>query len=266
MVGSPIAHSLSPVLHRAAYEALLLDWDYDAIEVGAGGLAPFVERLGAQWVGLSVTMPLKVEALHVARSADPVAARVGAANTLVAAGGGWHAYNTDVAGMQRVLADHACHAAAEATVLGGGATARSARAAIGSAAAEVVIVARDPQRAWAMEPLDEAVAAHAVRLDDTDALARALRAPLVINTTPAGALDHLAARLPALLAGHAPGCWVDVTYAPWPTLAAAAWLGLGGQVVGGLELLLAQAFIQVELMTGQPAPEEAMRATVALDH
>ena len=116
VVGQPIAHSLSPVLHRAAYAALGLDWSYDAIEVAPGSLASVLERERPR--GVSVTMPLKAEAYALARTVSPLAAQVGVANTLVArrrlggepddeAGRGYDADNTDVAGVVASLAEAA---------------------------------------------------------------------------------------------------------------------------------------------------------------
>jgi shikimate dehydrogenase len=262
VVGSPIAHSLSPVVHRAAYAALGLDWTYDAIEVRAGELARFVRQLGPVWVGLSVTMPLKQEALQLAAEVDPVAARVGAANTLLCGERGTRAVNTDVAGFARVLRDSGAAGSGQVTILGAGATARSALAAVGSmrdqAAPSVAVIARTLSRASDIESVAPDLQVRVASLSDEAALADALHAPVVINATPAGALDPLAAALSSI--ASEPGCWIDVSYAPWPTPIAAAWQRLGGVIVGGLELLLGQAYLQVELMTGRPAPEQVMRA------
>ena len=83
VLGDPIAHSLSPALHRAGYAAVGLDWTYDAHRVAAGGLSEFVRGLDASWRGLSLTMPLKREALELASEASPIARLAGAANTLL---------------------------------------------------------------------------------------------------------------------------------------------------------------------------------------
>ncbi|TDC50157.1 shikimate dehydrogenase, partial [Jiangella ureilytica] len=104
VLGSPIAHSLSPVIHRAAYRRLGLDWEYTAHEVDESSLARFVSGLGPEWRGLSLTMPLKRVALDVAATASDVARTVGAANTLVRRDdGGWDADNTDVPGVVATL-------------------------------------------------------------------------------------------------------------------------------------------------------------------
>ncbi|MFC3990113.1 shikimate dehydrogenase, partial [Actinoplanes siamensis] len=141
VLGKPIAHSLSPVIHRAGFAAAgLTGWTYDAIECAEAELPALLAGLGPEWAGLSVTMPLKEAALRLATSASPVAIAAGVANTLVRqADGGWHADNSDIGGMIRVLREAGLgagtgrHAAKEAppriTVLGGGGTARAALAA-----------------------------------------------------------------------------------------------------------------------------------------
>ena len=103
VLGRPVGHSLSPVLHTAAYAALgLADWSYTAVDCGAAELPGLLAGLGPDWAGLSLTMPLKRAALAVADSVHPLAAAVGAANTLVL-GGGRRAYTTDVAGIAEAL-------------------------------------------------------------------------------------------------------------------------------------------------------------------
>ncbi len=92
VLGRPIAHSLSPVLHRAAYAALGLDWTYDAVEVGADGLPAFLEHLGDDWAGLSLTMPLKHAVLPLLATCSELATAVAAANTVVIDEGGRHGH------------------------------------------------------------------------------------------------------------------------------------------------------------------------------
>ncbi len=104
VVGSPIAHSRSPVLHRAAYAALgLTDWSYKRVELHAGELRSWLAGLGDNWRGVSVTMPLKQEAVTGADTASDLAADLRAANTLIRGVGGWHADNTDVAGLSGAI-------------------------------------------------------------------------------------------------------------------------------------------------------------------
>lgn len=257
VLGSPIAHSLSPVLHRAAYDALgLSDWTYRAVECTAADLASTLRALDAEGLaGASLTMPLKRDVLPLLAKVERLAADVGAANTVVFGGvaGEWWGANTDVPGIVDALRDAGVVRPAAFTILGAGATAASAIAAAAALSVpEVVIVARRPEAAEALETVGHRLMV-AVRSVPWKEPADALSAPVVVSTVPAGVTDELAP--PA-----DPGLLFDVVYAPWPTALAAAWTRAGGQVVGGLELLVAQAGEQVRLMTGHEAPVAAMRA------
>jgi shikimate dehydrogenase len=252
VLGRPVGHSLSPVLHTAAYTALGLDWDYSAVDCGEDELAGMVDGLGPDWAGLSLTMPLKRVALTVAESVDPLAAAVGAANTLVL-GPRRVAYNTDVAGIAGALREAGVGTPRSAVLLGAGGTAQAALAALATMGlTEPIVLVRDPDRAG---PLRETAARLGVGLDLRAGLPGPIPdADLVISTLPAGAADGLTTPGPVVL---------DVIYAPWPTRFAAAAAGRGATVVGGLAMLLHQAAAQVELMTGRAAPVEAMRAALA---
>lgn len=260
MLGSPISHSLSPALHRAAYRALGLDWEYGAFEVDEERLPGFVDGLDDTWVGLSLTMPLKEAVLDLAAETSWTAEVTTSANTLLLPSR--EAHNTDVDGIVTALqrAGFAAPNGFDATVLGAGATARSAIAACHRlGAARVHLLARRPQAAGAAIRTAErtGIPLHVHRFDHGEALG----VPLVITTVPAGAADGLAPRIPS-----APGCLLDVVYAPWPTAIADAWRARGGTIVAGLEMLLAQAERQVELMTGLAAPTDAMRAALRPTH
>jgi shikimate dehydrogenase len=254
VLGRPIGHSLSPVLHTSAYAALgLADWSYTAIDCGEDELPGLVDGLGPEWAGLSLTMPLKRAALAVADSADPLATAVGAANTLVLGGGERRAYLTDVAGMAAALREAGCAAPDSAVVLGGGGTAQAALAALCMLGLDgAVVLVRDPGRAGDLRATADRLG---VELDLRAGLAGPVpAADLVISTLPAGAADGLAPPAGAAV--------LDVVYAPWPTRFAAAAAAAGGTVVSGLAMLLHQAAAQVELMTGRPAPVPAMRAAL----
>lgn len=257
MLGSPIAHSLSPVLHRAAHVALGLDWTYETIEVTEANLARFVTGLGPEWAGLSLTMPLKSAAVVVADETDEVARQTGVANTLVRRGRRWVGHNTDGPGLSEVLSDAEVPAGGTACVLGGGATARSSIWALADRVERVQVLARSPRRSARLTALALPVRVEVRSLEDPGARRTGLGADLVIDTTPAGGVDWVAGELEA-----APGTFVDWTYAPWPTPLATAYAEAGRDVVGGLVLLLHQAALQVELMTRQPAPLDAMRAAL----
>lgn len=260
VVGSPISHSLSPVLHRAAYRALGLDWVYWGLEVNREQLAGFVEGLDDTWVGLSLTMPLKEAVIELADEVSWTAEVTTSANTLLL--DGRKAHNTDVDGLRVALerAGFDAPAGFTGTIAGAGATARSAVAAMHQlGAGEVNILARQPERA---EPARRTAERIGIDLnihsfDRTELLA----ADLVISTVPSGVADRLASHLP-----RQPRWLLDVVYSPWPTVMAHGWHAAGGTIVSGLEMLLAQAEEQVELMTGQPAPSDAMRKALPTNH
>ncbi len=256
VVGSPIAHSLSPALHRAAYVHLGLDWAYERHEVAESGLRAFVDGLDGSWRGLSLTMPLKHEAVRLATHVSDLARRVGAANTLVLDGALRFADNTDVPGLAAALRERGVERVEHATVLGGGATAASAVAALAGIAGRVEVVVRDPARGAGVARVADAAGLACALVPWPDAVA-ALQAPLVVATTPKGAADGLAASVPP-----GPGVLFDVLYDPWPTPLAAAWAAAGGEVLGGLDLLVHQAVLQVELMTGAPVPVAVLRAAL----
>ncbi len=256
MLGKPIAHSRSPQLHLAAYRALgLHDWSYDRIECDAAGLSHLVARLGPEWVGLSVTKPGKAAALRFATASSARAELIGSANTLVSIPGGWRADNTDVDGVTGALgAAHGC-----AIVLGSGGTAPAAVYALAHLGVEeIIVVARNVATAGRCVELgtyldvDTRFCAF-----DSPALADAVApADVLVSTVPA---DAAAARtgplagVPVLL---------DAIYDPWPTPLAAAVAAAGGRVISGLQMLLHQAFTQVELFTGLPAPRAAMASAL----
>ncbi len=257
VLGSPIAHSLSPVLHRAAYADLgLTEWTYDRFEVDEAALPAFLEGLDDAWAGLSLTMPLKRAVIPHLDEISPTAESVEAVNTVVLTDDGRRVgENTDIPGIAAALRERGVEKVDTAAVLGAGATASSALAALARiCAGEVTAYVRSAERAAEMRHWGERLGVP-VRTVDWSRAAEALTAPLVVATTPAGATDALAEAVP-----DRPGTLFDVLYEPWPTPLAAAWVARGGTVLGGLDLLVHQAVLQVELMTGRaPAPLAAMR-------
>ncbi|THC50898.1 shikimate dehydrogenase [Streptomyces sp. A1499] len=257
VLGSPIAHSLSPVLHRAAYEELgLSDWSYDRFEIDEAALPAFIGELGPEWAGLSLTMPLKRAVIPLLDEISATAASVEAVNTVVLTEDGRRTGdNTDVPGMVAALREHGIEQVESAAILGAGATASSALAALARiCTGEVVAYVRSDARAAEMRQWGDRLDVEVRTADWVDAR-EALDAPLVIATTPAGATDELAAAIP-----ERPATLFDVLYDPWPTTLAARWSAYGGAVVSGLDLLVHQAVLQVEQMTGRPsAPLDAMR-------
>jgi shikimate dehydrogenase len=257
VLGDPIEHSLSPVLHRAAYAELGLDWTYDAVRVPGGGLAAYVDGLGEEWRGLSLTMPLKREVLPLLTSRDHWTEISGAANTLLlGAEGGRHGLNTDVPGAEAALGQATDETMRDALVLGGGATATSVLLALAERGlAHATLAVRDPARAGSTVA---AVARHphapgvtVVGLADLGPTA----ADVVVSTIPARAQTDA-----VLEAVRDVPVVFDVVYDPWPTPLTARATASGRTVVGGLDLLLWQAVDQVRAMTGRfDVPVEAMR-------
>ncbi len=259
VLGSPIEHSLSPVLHEAAYQALGLHaWQYDKIECDEPGLPRLVDSMGPEWAGLSLTMPLKRVALTVADEVSPLADALGAANTLVfPPAGGRRADNTDVTGMVCALREAGLTRVEQAVILGAGGTAQSALAAVRELGhRSPAVLVRDLARTGELREAAERLGMRPVISDGlfTEPLPAA---DLVISTLPGGAADPLSATR------WKPDTMVlDVVYAPWPTSFAGSALAAGCPVVSGLTLLLYQAVSQVELMTGYPGPVEAMRTAL----
>jgi shikimate dehydrogenase len=254
VLGKPIAHSLSPVIHGAGYKMLGLNFSYTAIECDESGLQGVVEGLGEEWAGLSLTMPLKEVALTVADAASEVATAIGAANTLVRKeDGSWYAENTDVSGMVMALRETGVGTPRSMAILGAGGT---ARAALGAAARlgtkRVLLFARRREVMAELEPVAQALRISLSYLG-WEGAERCAMHDVVISTVPKGVADGLK---PA----WRPGTVVfDVVYDPWPTPLAQGAQAKGCRIVSGLDLLLAQALVQFELFTGEPAPVAAMR-------
>ncbi|HEU4566837.1 MAG TPA: shikimate dehydrogenase [Marmoricola sp.] len=256
VLGKPIAHSLSPALHRAAYDVLGLDWSYEAIEVDEAGLAPFLAGLDESWRGLSLTMPLKRTLMGLLQQADEVdrwARLAGAANTLVL-GPRRRVANTDVPGA--VAALRAVGPVDSAVVLGGGATAGSVLLALAElGCSSATVLARSPARAAeAVATVGRHPAGMRVEVAELGA-GGGTDADLLVSTLPGAAqAPDVLARFDGVRAVF------DVAYDPWPTPLAAAAAGSGRTVVTGLDLLVEQAVLQVAVMTGATdVPVGAMR-------
>ena len=252
MLGSPIAHSKSPLLHLAAYRALgLSDWTYERIECGAQQLPVVVGGFGPEWVGVSVTAPGKFAALRFADERTERAEQVGSANTLVRTERGWRADNTDVDGVAGAIGS----TSGQALVCGSGGTAPAAIVGLAQlGVAAITVVARDPEKAARLVDLGSrlGVPTQFCGLDSDGLPDRVGAAEVLVSTIPVEVAARYAgtfARIPVLL---------DAVYDPWPTPLAAAVAAAGGRVISGLQMLLHQAFAQVEQFTGLPAPRDAM--------
>lgn len=237
VLGSPISHSKSPVIHNAAFAFLGTDAHYEAIDV-ASDLDQFIRAQPNDFYGYSVTMPLKELALNFADRADSLAIATGSANTLVRTDAGWDAFNTDVFGIQQALASLKFKTVA---VIGTGATSRSAIVAMQELGKSVSLWGRNTQ-ALKQLSYEFEVPTHAQ-------FHKACEADLVISTLPPRALDDLIATLKTTPKG-----WLlDVAYDPWPSKAAQLW-GLQN-TVSGVEMLVWQAIGQQRLFAGNDLDE-----------
>ncbi len=256
VLGSPIAHSISPVLHRAAYAQLGLDWTYDAFEVTEEGLEGFVSGLDASWRGLSLTMPLKRRVVPLLDTLSDRAEQAQAANTVVLEAGTRTGHNTDIPGAAAAVRERYDGPLRSAVILGGGATATSTLLALADLGCpHVTLVVRNERRA-----ADTVAAAdrHPAR-PEVEVLrfgARPPEADILVSTIPAQAQSR-----PVVALAYDVPVLFEVLYDPWPTPLAAFALGRGRTLVSGLDLLVHQAALQVELMTecGR-APLEVIRA------
>jgi shikimate dehydrogenase len=260
VLGAPIAHSLSPVLHTAAYRSLgLADWSYQAIECDEPRLPGLLATLGADWAGLSLTMPLKRAVLPLLDRTEPLAATVGAANTVILTDGQRLGFNTDVAGLTAAMRTAGITPEGNVVVVGGGATACSALAAVReTGTCDVTVAVRARSRA---EPLLAVAARLGVTVRFTQLGAGSLadrRWDVLISTIPGTAAAGIAGLVTT--GAVTARAVVDVGYDPWPTPLAAAAAEAGSVFISGYEVLVQQAAGQVELMTGLKAPVGAMRA------
>ncbi|HET8615974.1 MAG TPA: shikimate dehydrogenase [Actinomycetales bacterium] len=277
VLGSPISHSLSPVLHRAAYASLGLDWRYDALEVGdERGLQALFDQCDTDgdWAGLSLTMPLKKLVLPMLDEVSGTASATSAVNTVVFESSAPQpdvdgrpaaparprrvGHNTDVTGIVRAVSEAGVDALTEGLVLGGGATACSAVAALARLGArQAQVVVRSPERAADVVTTGERVGLVVHLRSWTEAASAGTTSGLVVSTVPALASDEARRLLAAMEATRA--VLLDVAYDPWPTPVAQDWERRGGRVVGGFSMLLHQAVEQVRLMTGRTPDVAAMR-------
>jgi len=275
VIGSPIAQSKSPIIHSAGHRVLSLDWNYSAVEISEGRLLQFLETLDDTWQGLSVTMPLKIEATRLASELDPTAKVTGVTNTLLRTLDGWKGFNTDVFGIQSALRDAFLADEPRIVILGSGATATSAAFAAfqSNPSARVTLVSRNSKTAKHIKSLANQAG---FRLDIRSfrALSRSLaNADVVVSTLPAGALDSHASKLGRNWIYKPKGLLLDVAYSSWPSAFAAAWMERSLPAVNGIEMLIFQAIGQLRVFTSgsadTPLPNEravelAMRDSLGL--
>ena len=255
VLGSPIAHSLSPVLHRAAYAAVGLDWSYDAREVREADLAGFLGTLDETWRGLSLTMPLKRSVVPLLDELSARAAQARAANTVVLEDGRRVGHNTDITGAVAAITERVHTTIDSAVILGGGATASSVLLALAdSGCREVTLVVRDERRAQgALEAARRHESPPVVHVRGFDEAA--IPADILVSTIPSEAQTDEVVQLAADVATV-----FDAIYDPWPTHLARFAQSEGRMLISGLDLLVHQACGQFTLMTGiDDAPLAVMR-------
>lgn len=251
VLGTPIRHSLSPLLHSQAYEFLGIKGGYDREEVGEGDLASFFTERSTNFDYLSLTMPLKEVALTLPVIIDPLAARIQSANTLYRRGDQWNLTSTDGSGFISALKNLGHHHFENVLVLGAGGTARAIVGALDGNAERISVLGRTLTRREALEASVEKSDFEYIRWSETPGLSTY---DLVVNTTPAGAADLLA---DSLMSGDVQ-LYFDVIYKPWPTVLGARWSDCGGEVINGLELLLYQGIHQLSLALDAKLDESAL--------
>lgn len=267
VLGSPIAHSLSPRLHAAAYAQLGFDWSYEAVDVTGDVLPTYISSLGPEWLGLSLTMPLKHDVRALLDSRDELSVLTGATNTVRFSYAHGErridGFNTDVGGIVRALGDAGIHRVSQAAVLGGGATAASAVVAAAQLGAEhVTVLARTPERAEPLRAIAAAAGLAITILPLTLASIELTQAELTLSTLPGDA-----APLDLFEQSTLPGrsALLDVAYHPWPSRLALLWREAGRPTVSGLSMLVHQALLQIRVfVAGDPAlPLEDERGVLA---
>lgn len=251
VIGSPVEHSLSPLLHREAYDFLGIEGTYQRNEVPLGSLQGFFESQHASFDYISITMPLKEEALSLPVVVDSVAKRIQSSNTLYRRGEQWHLTSTDGSGFIAALANEGHSSFKKVLVLGAGGTARAVVGALDGVAEEIVVLGRTSTRREVLEASVTQSSFEYQRWNETPGFSHY---DLVVNTTPAGAADLLA---DSLLPGDA-ALFFDVIYKPWPTVLGSRWADVGGAVINGLELLLYQGIQQMGLALDRQLDELAL--------
>ena len=251
VLGSPISHSLSPKIHRKAYELLGVDSEYTAIEVDEKSFPDFFKKLdsnddGSSWSGFSLTMPLKEIVLQYCGASDPVAKQIDSGNTLFRSDNSWKVTSTDYLAFQNLLK---VSKNSKVAIIGGGGTARAAIGALNNQVAAVDVLLRSELRMAALVKAAPDLQVNMFEmthaLNDYD---------LIVQTTPAGIFDEYVSNTVV-----AKGALLEALYKPSPTNLARRYKELGGEVISGKELLVEQALFQIQLFTGQELDFAEMR-------
>jgi len=251
VLGSPISHSLSPALHRAAFESIGIAGSYEAIDVPSGTLQQFFLAHESDFDYFSLTMPLKEEAHMLNVTCDELSLRIGSINTLYKREGRWFGTSTDGSGFLAALAAQGYSTISHALILGAGGTARAVAGALDGNVETLTVMGRTSTRKDALEScVEKSTFSYLPWISDPEINSY----DLIINTTPAGAADLLAENLPLQVTG----LLFDVIYKPWPTVLASAWSDRSGKVINGKELLLWQGLDQLALVLSQEIDRDSI--------
>jgi len=253
VLGAPVSHSLSPLLHRSALEFLGINGEYERREVPLGGLDAFFASEEDRYNYLSITMPLKEEALSLDVEVDDLAKRVRSANTLYRRDGRWNLTTTDGQGLVEALHVQGFQNFDSVLILGAGGTARAVAGSLDLISHNISVLGRSSTRRDEIESVISHANFEYLRWSDDPSLHQY---DLVVNTTPAGAADLLADSL----FGRKTSVLFDVIYKPWPTVLASRWADTGGTVINGLEMLLYQGLHQLELVLDCSLDHQALSA------
>lgn len=251
VLGYPVEHSLSPLLHREAMKYLGVAGDYQRREVHADTLSRFFSENRNHYDYLSITMPLKEEALQLPVLNDPLVERIKSANTLYRQDGSWHLTSTDGIGFLSALHAKGYTKFNRTLILGAGGTARAVVGALDGVSDEIVVLGRTSTRKEVLERSVERSFFTYQRWSDSPGV---VDYDLVVNTTPAGAADLLA---DSIFPGDCK-LFFDVIYSPWPTVMGARWEDSGGLVINGLELLIYQGIEQLSFVLKTALDREAL--------
>ena len=252
VIGDPIAHSLSPLMHNAAFAEGQKDAIYVPFHVRH--LADFIATIKPFWIaGFSVTLPHKERILRYLDRCDSLAAEIGAVNTVVVRAGKLYGYNTDFTGVLRAIERRLPLASSSVLLIGAGGSARAAAFALARSGASVSIWARRPRRARA---LARAVGGKAI--DRREIARRSFDA--IVNCTPVGMHPHGGSPLESCELNCQ--LLMDLIYRPLKTELMRRAEGLGIETISGVDMFVAQGVAQWELWVGEGAPEPVMRRVV----
>ena len=266
VIGDPIEHTMSPVMHNTAFRELGLDYVYLAFRVKGEELAQAIEGMRALGIsGLNVTIPHKVAVIPFLDELDPLAKKIGAVNTIVNDAGFLRGYNTDASGFLRALRDRGFEPGGkQVAMLGAGGASRAISFVLAESGANLVILNRRQELDWAEElarQINDTFKKEVKALESDEAnLEAALdRADIVVNATSVGMSPHIdESPVPARLLRPDLAVF-DIVYNPLKTRLATEAARAGAETVMGLDMLVWQGALSFEMWTGKEAPVELMK-------